>query len=89
MIKTHKNIFDCDLVQGLADGLIQVLLRPCANLAKLALEFRPQLLDRFELNLDIDPDTDLVAAWGLNKKEYEGLDLIWFRLAQLLSRVGL
>jgi hypothetical protein len=50
---------------------------------------RPASHKEFELNLQIDPDTDLVAAWGLNKKEYEGLDLISFRLAQLLGRVGL
>ena len=50
---------------------------------------RPASHKEFELNLQIDPDTDLVAAWGLNEKEYEGLDLIWFRLARLLGRVGL
>ena len=31
MVEPTKNIFDCDLVQGVADGLIQVLFRPCAD----------------------------------------------------------
>jgi hypothetical protein len=34
----------------------------------------------FELNLAIDPNTDSVAAWGLRKKEYKGIELILFRM---------
>jgi hypothetical protein len=50
---------------------------------------RPMSYQEFELNLAIDPTTDQVAAWGLRKKEYEGLDLILFRIEQLIDRIGL
>jgi hypothetical protein len=50
---------------------------------------RPMSHKDFELNLQIDPYTDLVAAWGLNKVQYEGLELILFRIAQLMNRIGL
>ncbi len=43
----------------------------------------------FELKLAIDPDTDLVAAWGLHKTEYQGFELILFRIMQLKDRIGL
>ncbi len=48
----------------------------------------PMCYQEFELNLAIDPDTDHVAAWGLNKTEYRGLELILFRITQLLGRAG-
>ncbi len=50
---------------------------------------RPMSYQEFELRLQIDPDTDLVAAWGLFKKECTGLELILFRIGQLLVRIGL
>jgi hypothetical protein len=50
---------------------------------------RPMSYQEFELNLAIDPDTDLVAAWGLHKTEYQGLELILFRIEQLMRRIGL
>jgi hypothetical protein len=50
---------------------------------------RPMSYQEFKLNLAIDPDTDLVAAWGLHKTEYQGLELILFRITQLMGRIGL
>ncbi len=50
---------------------------------------KPLSYQEFELRLQIDPDTDRVAAWGLFKKEYTGLELILFRIGQLMSQVGL
>jgi hypothetical protein len=41
---------------------------------------RPMCYQEFELNLAIDPNTDSVAAWGLRKKEYKGIELILFRM---------
>jgi len=49
---------------------------------------RPMSHQEFELNLAIDPDTDLVAAWGSQKTEYQGLELIWFRMRRLLERIN-
>jgi hypothetical protein len=49
---------------------------------------RPTSYQEFELHLQIDPKTDLVAAWGLHKTEYQGLELILFRIGQLLNRIG-
>jgi hypothetical protein len=43
----------------------------------------------FTLNLAIDPGRDLVAGWGLSKKEYAGIELILFRIEQLMRRIGL
>jgi hypothetical protein len=63
--------------------------KQCTTYTWVAHFDRPASHKEFELNLAIDPDTDLVAAWGLNKKEYEGLDLIFFRLARLVGRAGL
>lgn len=40
----------------------------------------------FELRLSIDPGTDQVAAWGLFKKEYHGLELILLRIEHLMGR---
>lgn len=48
---------------------------------------RPMSHQEFELNLAIDPGTDLVAAWELKKTEYQGLELIWFRMRRLLERI--
>jgi hypothetical protein len=50
---------------------------------------RPMSYQEFKLNLAIDPDTDLVTAWGLDKTEYQGLELILFRITQLMGRIGL
>jgi len=50
---------------------------------------RPMSYQEFKLNLAIDPDTDLVAGWGLRKTEYQGLELILFRITQLMGRIGL
>jgi hypothetical protein len=43
----------------------------------------------FELGLSIDSNTDTVTASGLNKTEYQGLQLICFRIEQLMRRIGL
>lgn len=48
----------------------------------------PMSYQNFELNLAIDPDTDRVAAWGLHKTEYQGIQLILFRIDQLINRIG-
>ncbi len=63
--------------------------RTCTDYTWVARLKRPLSYQEFELNLAIDPDTDLVAAWGLNKKQYEGIDLILFRIGQLMRRIGL
>jgi hypothetical protein len=73
---------------GLPSSIGTPTPKQCTEYTWVAHFDRPASHREFELNLAIDPDTDLVAAWGLNKKVYEGLDLIWFRLAQLLGRVG-
>jgi hypothetical protein len=41
----------------------------------------------FTLNLASDLNTDLVAAWGLSKKEHTGIELIHFRMQQLMRRI--
>jgi len=50
---------------------------------------RPMSYQEFKLNLAIDPDSDLVAGWGLYKTEYQGFELILMRITQLMSRIGL
>jgi hypothetical protein len=59
--------------------------KQCVDYTWVAHFDRPMSHREFALNLAIDPDTDLVAAWGLFKREYQGIDLIWFRLGQLLG----
>ena len=61
----------------------------CTDYVWVANFDRPMSHQEFELNLAIDPTTDLVAAWGLTKKEVEGIDLILYRIGQLMSRLGL
>jgi hypothetical protein len=61
----------------------------CTGYVWVAHFVRPMSYQEFELRLSIDPDTDLVAAWGLDKKEYQGLELILFRIGQLMGRIGL
>jgi hypothetical protein len=63
--------------------------KTCTDYTWVAHFERPMSYQEFELNLAIDPDSDLVAGWGLTKREYEGLDLILFRIGQLMSRIGL
>ena len=48
--------------------------KTCTDYVWVARFDRPLSYQEFELNLAIDPDTDLVAAWGLTKKEYEGFN---------------
>jgi hypothetical protein len=60
----------------------------CADYTWVAHFDRPLSHQVFELGLSIDPDTDLVAAWGLDKKEYQGLDLIRFRIGRCLEKIG-
>ena len=61
----------------------------CTDYTWVACFETPMSYQEFTLNLAIDPDTDLVAAWGLSKKEYTGIELILFRTEQLLRRIGL
>ena len=68
---------------------IRTTSRTCINYTWVARFKRPMSYQEFELNLAIDPDTDLVAAWGLTKKQYEGTDLILFRIGQSMRRIGL
>ena len=63
--------------------------KTCINHTWVAHFDRPMSYQEFELNLAIDPDTDLVAAWGLYKTEYQGFELILFRIEQLMRRIGL
>jgi len=49
----------------------------------------PLSYQEFQLNLAIDPGTDTVVASGLEKTEYQGLQLICFRIEQLMTRIGL
>jgi hypothetical protein len=49
---------------------------------------RPLEHRQFTLNLAIDPDNDQVAAWGLSKRECQGLELIWYRIGRLLENIG-
>jgi hypothetical protein len=48
----------------------------------------PASYQEYELGLSIDPHTDLVAGWGLNKTEYQGFELILFRIGRLMARLG-
>ena len=50
---------------------------------------RPMSYQEFELSLAVDPHTDLVAGWGLRRKEYQGVALILLRIRQMISRIGL
>ena len=49
----------------------------------------PLHYQHFELNLSFDADNpdSQVTAWGLNKTECQGLELQWFRIMRLISRV--
>ncbi len=47
---------------------------------------RPLSHVEYRLGVSIDPDTGDVLAWGpLDKTEYQGLDLVWYRLGRLLE----
>ncbi len=61
----------------------------CAGYVWVAHFETPMSYQEFELGLSIDPDDDMVVAWGLNKTEYQGLNLIFLRIEQLMSRIGL
>ena len=47
----------------------------------------PMNHQQFELNLSYDPSDDMVVAQGLYKTEYQGLDLLLYRLDRLLTRI--
>ena len=61
----------------------------CTDYTWVAYFKTPMSYQEFTLNLAIDPNTDLVAAWGLSKKEYAGIELILFGIEQLMRRIGL
>ena len=63
--------------------------KTCINHTWVAHFDRPMSYQVFKLNLAIDPDTDLVAAWGLEKTECQGFELILFRIMQLKDRICL
>ena len=46
VVEPSDNVLDCYMIQCFTDGVVQALPRPHRDLAKLALELRPQLLDR-------------------------------------------
>ena len=46
VVEPAENILNRHTVQGLTDCLVQAVLRPRRDPAKLSLELRPQLLDR-------------------------------------------
>ncbi len=51
---------------------------------------RPLSHVEYRLGVSIDPDTGDVLAWGpLDKTEYQGLDLVWYRLGGCLRWVRL
>ncbi len=60
----------------------------CTDFTWVARFETPLSYQELQLNLAIDPKTDLVAAWGLQKNEYRGLDLILFRIGQALAYIG-
>jgi hypothetical protein len=60
----------------------------CVDYTWMAQFDRPLSHQTFELGLSIDPDSDLVAAWMLNKREYQGIELVWYRLGRLLEGIG-
>jgi hypothetical protein len=49
---------------------------------------RPLNHQVFELSLAIDPHSDLVAGWMLNKTEFQGIELAWYRLERLIEWIG-
>jgi hypothetical protein len=47
---------------------------------------RPLSHVEYKLGFSIEPGTGEVLAWGpLDKTEYQGLDLVWYRLGRLLE----
>jgi hypothetical protein len=60
----------------------------CVDYTWMAQFDRPFSHQTFELGLSIDPYTSLVAAWRLNKREYQGIELLWYRLGHLLEAIG-
>jgi hypothetical protein len=49
----------------------------------------PLKYQKYELNLSFDDSDDMVIAWGLQKTEYQGLELLWFRLTSILAKIRL
>ena len=49
---------------------------------------RPLSHQVFELGLQLDPRDEQVAAWKLDKTEYQGLTLILYRVGRLLQRMS-
>jgi len=45
-VERADNVPNCHTIQGFTHGVLHDLLRPRRDLAKLALELRPQLLDQ-------------------------------------------
>jgi hypothetical protein len=51
----------------------------------------PLQYQEFNLNLSFESEDDdaQVIAWGLFKTESHGLELLWFRIARLLNKLGI
>jgi hypothetical protein len=52
---------------------------------------KPLRYQRFELGLSFsgDSDEDFVTAQGLQKEDYQGLELIWFRVMNIVNKLNL